>query len=65
MEKQGFRCAICRRDFGESLRECVDHDHVTGKVRGILCFRCNTGMGAFEDDPRLLSAAADFLYRNS
>ena len=44
-EEQGGRCAICRTDQpgGAGERFSVDHDHETGKVRGLLCNNCNTG----------------------
>jgi hypothetical protein len=47
---QGDRCAMCRRDFGTKIadRPHVDHCHATGKVRGLLCFRCNTALGFIE-----------------
>lgn len=41
---QDGKCAICRRPFGEKRRPNVDHNHKTGKVRGILCYRCNKFM---------------------
>jgi len=50
-------CAVCRHRPATQ----VDHDHVTGKVRGIVCLDCNAGMGALHDDPILLCKAADYL----
>jgi hypothetical protein len=62
---QQRRCAICRciLEFGatDRSRPMIDHDHRTGSVRGILCQRCNFGLGFFRDDPALLRQAAAYL----
>lgn len=46
VERQGGKCAICKEPMN---RPCVDHDHATGKVRGLLCHRCNIRLSAVED----------------
>jgi hypothetical protein len=57
---QGGLCAICRA----APAGHVDHDHVTGAVRELLCFNCNGGLGQFRDDPAVLRAAADYVERH-
>lgn len=42
---QGERCACCRTSQPDKRGWCVDHDHATGKIRGILCNRCNASIG--------------------
>ncbi|HEX6312004.1 MAG TPA: endonuclease VII domain-containing protein [Acidimicrobiia bacterium] len=54
------RCAICRRKPG-TISLHVDHDHRNGKVRGLLCFRCNGGLGQFKENPAQLVRAAEYL----
>lgn len=63
--KQGGVCAICKgtdRDSRDNLMP-VDHCHTTGAVRGILCGRCNLGLGMFGDRPEVLDRAAAYLRR--
>jgi hypothetical protein len=57
LAEQGGVCAICGREHAL----VVDHNHTTGKVRGMLCQRCNTGLGYFEDAAMLLRKAADYI----
>jgi hypothetical protein len=49
MERQKGRCAICRSQCATGRRLAVDHDHQTGRVRGLLCFRCNTTLARYEE----------------
>jgi hypothetical protein len=60
-ENQGSRCAICACTEPRGNKWVVDHCHDTGKVRGITCNSCNTGMGGFADTAALLRKAADYL----
>lgn len=60
-DEQGRCCAICKRGLDQLLTFGVDHDHQTGKIRGILCTQCNYYfLGRFDDLTRLRSAL-DYL----
>ncbi len=63
VEAQGGVCAICGgvETHPSRKRLSIDHDHKTGKVRGILCYSCNTGLGKFRDSARRLEAAAEYV----
>jgi hypothetical protein len=60
---QNGQCAICRAELKRTgMQSCnIDHCHDTGKVRGILCRRCNWGVGILGDNPDRLEAAARYL----
>lgn len=63
--RQNGKCAICglraidSKSKGDKL--CVDHDHTTGKVRGLLCSTCNSGLGMFKDSTKNLKNAIKYL----
>ena len=61
LEEQGGGCAICGRAPREDIALHVDHEHTTGRIRGLLCFRCNNALGDFDDDHDRLSAALAYL----
>lgn len=62
LDEQNHRCRICGRPQGAGGKELVvDHCHTTGRVRGLLCGHCNSGIGMFEDNPLRLAAAIAYL----
>jgi hypothetical protein len=55
-------CAICKKHVSQQKRRLsVDHNHVTGKVRALLCDNCNGGIGKLMDDPDLVLKAYEYL----
>lgn len=63
-KEQDGKCKICgSTDTGSAQTNnlSVDHDHTTGRVRGLLCSKCNRGIGYLQDNPMFLRAAADYL----
>ena len=66
LAEQDGRCAVCRSTETGTRGEFfdIDHDHATGVVRGLLCRRCNLGVGHFRDNPARLRSAADYLERS-
>lgn len=68
LEAQNNLCAICGCPSGSEKGNnngskvlSVDHNHDTGKIRGLLCSACNKGIGSLMDDAKLLRKAADYL----
>ena len=60
LAQQDSKCGICSRELAPPH---IDHDHKTGKLRGLLCFNCNVGLGHFQDSPELLAKAMAYLLR--
>jgi len=66
LEKQGNKCACCGRDFSKlkSKEIHVDHDHRTGKVRGIICMKCNFALGDVNDSIERIQKVIDYLKKH-
>jgi hypothetical protein len=62
IDAAGGLCQICGLKF---RRPNIDHCHLTGKIRGVLCSKCNSGLAVFRDSPVFLRKAADYLERNA
>jgi len=60
LDEQGG-CGICLRTEPVGNGWQVDHDHKTGRVRGILCSNCNTALGKFQDDPEIMKRAIEWI----
>lgn len=64
---QNYKCAICNKpeisktQKGNIRALSIDHDHNTGKVRSLLCSKCNTGLGMYNEDVNLFSKVIDYL----
>jgi hypothetical protein len=59
IKENGEKCYICGKDYNLS----IDHNHTTGKIRGILCRKCNSAIGLFNEDVNSLSKAIEYLNR--
>lgn len=66
--EQNHSCAICGSKHSKNIKNkklYIDHDHKTGKFRGILCSNCNSGLGKFEDNAEFLNSAIQYLKQNN
>lgn len=62
LKKQDSTCAICGKGQFKALH--IDHDHESGKIRGLLCKQCNIGLGMFKDNTEVLASAIRYLINN-
>lgn len=60
LKEQENKCAICKR---EEVQLCIDHDHVTGKTRGLLCHACNRAIGLLKENEQILINAINYVNR--
>jgi hypothetical protein len=58
---QGGVCAMCGKAEWGKTGPCVDHDHKTGRIRGILCHKCNAAAGLIKDDPKIALKMSEYL----
>lgn len=65
LTSQHGKCAICTKTPEEGIFLCVDHDHKTGKIRGLLCHRCNKLLGFAQDSVETLNEAISYLRKSS
>lgn len=63
--KQENLCAVCHKPPPEGKHLFVDHCHSTGRIRGLLCGRCNLGIGHFDDSPKLFLAVIEYLQQET
>jgi len=65
LEKQNNKCEICQIEFNNPSEGFVDHDHKTGKIRGLLCNSCNRGIGLLKDNVNVLLRAVKYIKNSS
>lgn len=61
LEAQNGCCAICKRAAPPDRDLSIDHDHTTGKIRGLLCILCNSLIGFARESPEVLTTAITYL----
>lgn len=65
LKKQNNKCEICGTEFKTITSAHVDHCHKTGNVRGLLCIKCNPGIGYLQDSIEILKSAQKYLKKYS
>jgi hypothetical protein len=61
IEQQEGKCKICKVELAGGKHTHIDHDHNTGRIRGILCNHCNVGIGMFKNDKELVHKIIEYL----
>ena len=61
LQSQHYGCKICGQQCSQNVHLAVDHCHKTGQVRGLLCGKCNKGIGFFDDDVNRMRSAMQYL----
>lgn len=64
LQQQRGLCAVCQRPSRDGRSLCVDHDHKTGRVRGLLCSSCNKALGFVDDEVGILLGLALYLQQH-
>ena len=64
LKKQNYKCAVCLREYTTQRKLVVDHDHETGKIRGLLCHYCNRGLGLLGDTRESVERVLEYLKNN-
>lgn len=65
LQRQNGVCAICAKTCTSGRKLAVDHCHTTGLVRGLLCMKCNIGLGHFRENPLFLASAITYVQRGT
>lgn len=64
LESQDHCCDICHQPMVNGWKSCIDHDHSTNQVRGLLCRECNLGLGMFKDSESSLASAIEYIRKH-
>lgn len=64
-EAQGGKCAICGKELESVIKAHLDHCHSTGKIRELLCYQCNLGIGYLKEDCNILISACEYITKHT